>query len=496
MPVTIGQHTLTGFEVETVEGTPIALGAGDKIATKDGMSVPSNKTVEWNEDSLEPTLTQSWVMPEQPKATIPADVRYQGFEKMYAVTMGATTAPAIQTNPLAYVNEYKRSSLEESGTFACTKGDGALTADILEVLELSGTRFMSLAFEQGDIGRLVQTFEAVAETLDYASTTNTSTTMPDLTFSDASYPTNLAIFDHLTVWLAHQDSATFGANEQVCIKAGTATIQTGVSDSTDDNLCTTGGTIPIQANKIMTELALTFLRDNTTTKTYYNDIRINEKQKCKMVWESNQGIPGCSISDSSPSTDISGGGDDLLQVTLTDIASGDTENVEVTLVIAGKTDGDKIATEIQTQFRAATATAAKFQKWLDNCICTYNTTVAGKYFLTTDISTLFDVDVIAASVGGDDVADDLKLGLLNGGLDPDNVPYSLRLYMPEVTFIPPGDDFNIGAKNVELEGRALAGYGANTPVGFTTGDDALLQSNLSSEDIRILLVNRNSSNPF
>ena len=294
--------------------------------------------------------------------------------------------------------------------------------------------------------------------------------------------------------MAPQDQATFTSSDAVCVHELNLSGERGIADDISEHLCTTGRQVPIETAVRKINLALTFLRENTTQKSIIDAIRSDVLYKLRAIWQSAEGSPGCSISDSSPSTDISGSSNSKLNIRLTHAGTGNTEDHEVTLSVGSLNTGALIAAAIQTAMRAESATSQLFSEALGKFKCDYDSTVSSKYYLSCDCTALYDVSVIAAS--GTDLAPELKLGTGNGGTEPGNVPDQIRVYLPEVQFSPPGDEQSQGARKPQIEGMALKGYGSNTPAGFASSDDTYLASDMDSEEIRVVVVNRMSASPF
>lgn len=498
MAITVlGKETLVAVkpETSTAEGTPVACGAGNQI---DIISAEIDATMEnkVDEDTLSPSLKSTWQEPKQASAKLNLSPKYQTLEPIFAVALGSEIASAQQTNPRAYSQEFREATISRALTLAVAKGEDKAVASILEVIELTGCKVSELTIDQSDMGRAKIEASIVAKDADYDSTTNTGATMDDITFGDASYPVNLMTFDHLKrggVRLAAQGSDVFGDSQKVAVSAVKVGIKTGLLDSIDDNYSTSGREVPVQAGKFMASLGLTLFRDSTAAKAIYDLIRNNQLLKAILYWKSDRGIPGCIISASSPSVDISGGTDTKLNFTITHILTGTAEDVEITLTLTGLNSGANIAAAIQAALRAKTATSALIQEFLDTAVCNYDSQVAGKYYISANTSVLYDIDSKAASEK--DLADELKLSTGASGTAPDHVCYGVKIFMPEVVFSPPSEKFEMGAKPVELEGFAMAGY-TTTPYGFNTAEDSLLASNMSGEQIRIVVVNRLTTSPM
>lgn len=498
MAITVlGKETLVAVkpETSTAEGTPVACGAGNQIDIIGGEidRIYENKV---DEDTLSPSLKHTWQEPVQSSAKFNLSPKYQTLEPILAVTLGSEIAPAQQTNPRAYAHEFREATISRALTIPAAKGEDKAAASILEVVELTGCKVSELTIDQSDVGRAKIEASFVSKDTDYDSTTNTPATMDDITHGDSSYPVNLMTFDHLRrggIRLAAQGSDVFGDSQKVAVSAVKVGIKTGLLDSIDDNYSTSGREVPVQAGKFMASLGLTLFRDSTAAKAIYDLIRNNQLLKAILWWKSDRGVPGCIISASSPSVDISGGSDTKLNFTITHILTGTAEDVEITLALAGLNSGALIAAAIQAALRAKTATSALIQEFLDTAYCDHNSTVSGKYYITANTSVLYDIDSKAAS--SLDLADELKLSTGAGGTAPDHVCYGYKVFMPEVVFSPPSEKFEMGAKPVELEGFAMAGY-TTTPYGFNTAEDSLLASNMSGEQIRIVAINRLAVSPM
>jgi hypothetical protein len=253
----------------------------------------------------------------------------------------------------------------------------------------------------------------------------------------------------------------------------------------------------VQLERRGTEITLRFLRDDTNSDVFRQLAEDNEKLKLWIDNTSTEGIPGISISDGTPSTDISGSSNSKLEVTLTDAVSGETETKEVTLTLTGLNSGALIAAAIQTAFRAVTATNSRFQRCWQKITCNHNSTVSAKYAITIASNERINVDVTAAS--SVDLAPELKLGAANGGTEVDAVAYRLMFYVPEVIFEPLGEEVEGGVSEVEFKGYTATSYGATAPKGFDADDDDHLSTDLtgtSNQDVRVVIVGRVSTSPI
>lgn len=498
MATALGKHTLFGLKVEGTPGTAVQLTIGDAREIKGGGSIGAPATKEYNEDALTPSPTQSWPVENVGEITVPMDFRYHGHELEIAVGMGGATAPAVQTNIKAFVNEFVFATLADAMTGCGAKGEGKSGAgDIVEVAEVAGLRVKTWKLSQ-DQGRLTQEFELIGILPVYNTTagTNTTATILVITMPDSAYPTNLARFTHLTAWLAHQDQGSFSSADAICIEGYELSIEFGITDSVDDNRCTDGMQVSVDANQRMIELTLKFLRDNSATKTVYDLIRDYEYLKCKLIYASDKGIPGTVTSDTTPLETLAGAGADPdigVDFTLT-LPSGATVNESQNIVLnVSYTSGAAIAAGIQAQVRAATAADVRLQRIYDNFTCDWDTTVAGTYFCTIGTSDLLTFDIIAGT--GNDCAATLKLSAAGSGVDIAHLPLGIKKFFPQLDFTPPEDSYDSGVMKKELVGRALIGPVA-APIGFNMAEDDWLQSDMDSEDFRICILNRNPAAPI
>ena len=123
-----------------------------------------------------------------------------------------------------------------------------------------------------------------------------------------------------------------------------------------------------------------------------------------MFYKKTVGSSGNSTSGSSPSTDISGGTDTSFKVALDGQAA-----IDVTLTLTGKITGALIAAEMQTKINAALISGGK----------TGSVTVVysgGLYVITSAFLGLASAVVVTDAVANN-LANDLKLGTLNGGTE-------------------------------------------------------------------------------
>lgn len=496
MPTVLGKNTIVGV-IKSAYGSAVqAVGAGNKIDVLEGVKVAAPTKNKVDEDGLDTALKHTWSEPSDLSIELPLAPKYQTLEPIVGLALGLESAvqnEAKASNPLAYVHEFKVGTPENQLTCAIGKAGGTTGSDVVEVIEGQHCAVSEFTIEQSDLGRAKMSAKLIPTDIEYDSAINTPAVIVTCTPGDASYPVNLLTFDHLKnggLFLTHQNNDAFGTSQKVAVSKFSCKIKPGIGEGAEENYSSSGRQCPVASGKPMAEVSLTLFRDTDTTKTLYDLIRNGEKFKLKPYWKSDRGIPGCSISATSPSTDISGQTDNKLECTITHVGQNVSEAVEITLTLTGLNTGALIAAAIQTAFRAKTATSTYIQEALDKFVCTYNSTVSGKYYLSAATSTLYTFAITAAS--GTDLKDELKLGS-GMGTEPTYVPYQAIIMIPEIVFDPPDDEISLSAKQVNLTGFAMASYGSSTPVGFTTSDEAYLQSSMTSEAIRILFINRSSS---
>lgn len=110
---------------------------------------------------------------------------------------------------------------------------------------------------------------------------------------------------------------------------------------------------------------------------------------------------GASVSGADPATDISGGTDNKLQIS----ADGDTAG-EIALTLANCSSGANIAAELQSKIQALGGNKAGVTVQYQD----------GLYVITSPTNTALSAVVITNGTT-DDVANDLKLGMANGGTE-------------------------------------------------------------------------------
>ncbi len=498
MPDAIGQKTIFGLKVETsgAEGTAVALGAGNKREMLEGSGNDPQASVGYNEDALNEDITESWLNDNVPKKSWKANFRFQGHEEELGVLFGTLEDPVQMTNPRAYIHEFKISNLTRALTAVIAKGQGkSASSDILEVLEMAGARYAKLAISQGQ-ERAEAVWDAIAKAWTYGSSTNTSSTALNMTMPSSSFPPPFLLFDHLNVYLAHQETLSFGASHAVDLSSVSWELIRGLADSNEELKASSGFILPYENKRRSVKAAFEFVKEDSTVKQFLQYARAKSLMKSIIEWLADKGIPGCSISGAGPSQDISGGTDGNLKVTITLIDSKNgnvSETYSLSLTPGSLNSGALIAAAIQTAVRAKTATDARLQEAINNFVCNYDDDVENKYFLTIDSNKLFNVTVEDGD--SDNVADDLNLGTANGGTEPGYQPYLCRLYLPELCSNIPGDEYKVGSMKKKFEMMALARYGTDTPDGFTSSD-TYLQSDMQNEICRMVLVNRLSSNPL
>lgn len=118
------------------------------------------------------------------------------------------------------------------------------------------------------------------------------------------------------------------------------------------------------------------------------------------------GTQGSSTGDAAASTDISAGTDNAFN-----IAVNGQPAVAVTLTVVGKNTGDLIAAELETKINAALAAAGYDDRvWVE-----YDN--SDDHYVVHSQSTGTSSTVVVTDALADNVADDLKLGVANGGTE-------------------------------------------------------------------------------
>jgi hypothetical protein len=482
-----GHKSIFGLEQESSPGTPVQLGAGDQRELLEGSTFDAEKEHEANEDALNEDLTASWLNSVVPKFQAKTNLRYEGHEKELGVLFGKVEDPVQQTHPLAYVTEIKIAKPTDYLTAVLAKAQGrSEDADVAEIREYSGVLVNMLAVALNE-GRAVATWDYLAKAHSKASVTNTKTTVRSMTMPSSSYPPPLMHFDHMKLYAAHQDESGFEASSTYEINVN------DVSWSLERALevvRTTGGfTLPFESGRRMLKTAWNFPIEDSTAQTYLQYALAKSAIKAIMEMTADQAIPGAVTSGSTPSTDITGESNKNLSVTFT-LEDGSTETVVVTLETTDMDTGSEIATEIQTKFRAATATDVRFQRFLDKFTVDYDTTVEDKYFVY--IATNDPVDIEFNDIGH--LEESLKLASEHDGVEHAHFHYFQRLYLPHLESSIPSDELKVGTLPKKFDLKAMATYGSDTPAGFTSSDD-YLASSMSSEIARLIIGNRISSNP-
>lgn len=483
-----GHKCIFGLKQEASPGTAVALGASEQRELLEGTSFESEKTHEANEDALNPDLTASWLNSEVPKASLKTNLRYQGHELELAVLFGEAVTPVQHpSHPLAYIHELKIANPTDYLTAVLAKGQGrSADADISEILEYAGSQISKLSVAFGE-GRAVATWDLLAKALTRASTTNTKTTVRTMTMPSSTFPPPLMHFDHLKLYIAHQDDAAFAASAgyEVNVNDVEWALERGL-----EVVRTTGGfTLPFESKRRMLTTAWQFPIENATTLLYLQYALEKAALKAIMAMISDQAIAGAVTSGETPSVDISAETDLNLSLKMT-LQDGTTETKVVTLVATGLDSGAKIATAIQAAFRAATATDPRFQRFLNKFTINHNTTVANRYFAY--VATNDPVDIEFNDI--DHLERPLKLSSEDGGTEHVHVHFLQRLYLPHLESDIPGEDLKVGSLSKKFNLKAMATYGSNTPAGFTSAD-TYLASDMSSEVARMVIVNRLSTIP-
>jgi hypothetical protein len=117
------------------------------------------------------------------------------------------------------------------------------------------------------------------------------------------------------------------------------------------------------------------------------------------------GTAGKSTSDATPSTDISAGTDNALKVQVDAM----TAPVDVTLTVAGKNTGALIATELETKINDALLVAGRDERVFVE--------FTGGLYVVESQNTGTTSAVVITDASSNNVADDLKLGVANSGVE-------------------------------------------------------------------------------
>jgi len=499
----LGRHTIAGAKLESVNGTAVAVGAGNGIEIKDGSGVGRQFTMKVNDDILRPHPTQSYSSIEQSKSGPKTDLNYRGLELLLAILFGGSGVPYAHpdAHPQVKITKFVRTTLASAMSYVNSLGEGDQVADIVRMTELRGCRVKSLSVSQDNLERCELEWLLCAKGTKYDSTTNTPSTAGNITIADVIYPGNIGVFEHLDIALAQQDQSNFSfANNEIDASKLKLELESGISDDAEKNNSTKDGMVPSDIGRTMGKINLTFLRDDTATEVFLSLLRSKNKLKMKARYQSDNGVPGLIASVGSPSEDISGSNNTALEFTFelfTDYPNdvSVTEVLEIALSVALLNTGDLISAAIQAAVRASTATDVRFQRLYDNFICNWDDTVEDQYALWIATEDLVNLTCTVPTVPDDDLADELELDA-GSNIVYDTVPYAHILLMPEMVFSPPDEEVALEDNSKELTGALMAGYGANPPDGFTVPDDDLLDADFDTEDIRWIQIGRNTSNPL
>ena len=170
-----GRETICGFAKAETWHTPVACGAGDGVLIlADNIKV--GMELELDESAGQQWVTEADAGVEKVAGNLEAYMRYEGFDVMLALIMGAAGEPVQQEATIAYANTYDLTSKVDGmfGTLAQKK----LTDKIWEYpsVKLHGFKL------SGEMNKPVKiSFEAICDTMKRDSETNTATTMADVT---------------------------------------------------------------------------------------------------------------------------------------------------------------------------------------------------------------------------------------------------------------------------------------------------------------------------
>ena len=484
MSIVIGPDTKVAIAKQTARGTAATLGAGHRVHPLAPITWPADYERTWPVDLAGGYTETPPVKGRAGKVLTLKLVPYMhGAMDFVGTLLGASSAGTQTDTTGAYTREHKHSATLQYYTIGFDTG--LTTENLVKFVDAQLVKIVWKIRSGEQVEMETTWFCPSAPT---KSTTSTSAWSFAHTAASVGLP-GILHGDHFEdyVWLAAQGDTTFDASDAVCPAELTLTIDNGLGTEQPSLCGELAGYRWERSPETTAEMTLASWSDWTHRDRMTSDIAV----KLLIRGVTDHGAPGTSVSDSSPSTDLSGGTDDSLTINLDGDGAQEIDLGDP----ASLTTGTAIAAAIQTAVRALTPADEKYRAAYTGFVCTYDTTVSGKYFLQAGDNLGSASSVVVTDAASNNCADDLKLGTGNGGTETAGVADELRVLIPTCYIYEFNPGIEAGRTQPTLKLRAHK-CPTSAVTGFTSGDYGL-ESDFAGTDegVRIVTVNRQSTAP-
>lgn len=487
-----GLQTKLGAKIESIWGTAVAVGAGDRFICAT-LTADDGRSFEANAEELVPYNTRTIETAGQPNVALEGiQPIYHGFIDLLVATLLGKRLGTTQPNSL--VGAYRRTyaPLHPTPTESLTLA-WSLNPSI-EVMEAPGAMPQSMRIEWPENAEATVNGSLLTGT-HTNNGTNGSTEMDALTFAAGCGEAGLMHTKHFEVKLAREGSSLV----TVQVKSASLEITNGLSEDNKvtKNAAGVTDTQPQRTGKLQATLTLQLATE--ADSAYGQGWDDNAVYRATLKATDTYGAPGKSRSGTNPATDLSGlGSSGDLKITLIDGEAAQT----VTLSLASLTTGSAIAAALQAAIRSLTPSDPSYSNAYSGCTVTYNGSPPNDYYEITPGGHHGALSKPVVTDGTtNNIADDLKLGTANGGTEQAGLYNFLKIWLPELRFSDryTGRDIDgVGRTQPTLQFVATACWYANgesAPTGFGASDDTDLDYDCESELV-IAIQNERSSNPF
>lgn len=270
-----GREAIVAVKQAAVWGTAVACGAGDgllvtKESFKQALSALDDESVGQN------FITYSDRGQIEVTGSLEGYMRYEGWDLLIAALMGAAGTPTQQEATAAYTNSYTLTP-HADGLFhtLCLKKK----SDV--VWEYPSVKFSSMKLSGEMNAPVMVEFEGQADQLERASSTNTTTTLGDVTYPDQgnriifNSSSRFRVNDQSAIALASGDEIhptsfefTFGRKQEADVTAGNV----GIDEPYDNGFPEI-------------ELTMKFPRYNDTNDAFFDDWEAFTSKKMDIYFE-------------------------------------------------------------------------------------------------------------------------------------------------------------------------------------------------------------------
>lgn len=422
-----GTQAKVAFEVQSAWNSTATVSTGDRILIS-SLSPDDGVTREANMDEVIADITRMVQTNGQAMAEIVAPLLYYGLpDAILALALGDVggvtyTPKSLGAGRHRHYKE-KRPTPDDAGTLVWSLLTSAEVREAPDCMPATVT----LEWPENSEGTITVNLLTGTHT---SSGTNGSTELNAATFPLTCSQVGVSKSVHLALQLWRKGSAS----AYVQVKDVAIEINPNLSEDNFTTQDSSGRTYtqPVRTGKATYTLTVTLptVANDDTGQAWDADTTYHAILSATDA----RGANGVSKSGLNPSVDISGGTDTSIKVTLITGEAAQTATVSV----VGLNSGAAIAAAFQTAIRALDPTNPAYNAAYDECTVTYSGAPPNDYYTITPGGHFGLISQpVVTDATSNNVADNLKLGVANGGTEQTGVYNALHFFMPELHFAEP-----------------------------------------------------------